>query len=145
MAKRALIILTIILGVFIFSSTPARSESGMYMKKIAAGGGHTVVIRSDGTLWAWGSNDSGQLGDGTAPETKTTPVQIGNETNWNAVAAGMRHTVALKTDGTLWAWGDNNFGQLGDGTTVAKKTPVQIGNGTNWNAVAARENHTIAQ
>jgi len=72
---------------------------------VATGNTHTVAIKSDGTLWAWGSNSDGQLGDGTDVD-KNTPVQIGSDTHWKFVSAGSDHTVAIKSDGTLWAWGN---------------------------------------
>ena len=103
---------------------------------VAAGGVHTVALKSDGTLWAWGDNRYGQLGDGTT-EDKTVPKQIGSETNWwSAIAAGDEHTVAVRSDGTLWAWGDNEFSQLGDGNTEDEMVPAQIGSETNWSAIA---------
>jgi len=75
---------------------------------------------------------------------KSRPVQVGTGTNWRVVAAGYDHTVAVKTDGTLWASGDNGYGQLGDGTTADKLSPVQVGTDTNWQVVAAGESHTVA-
>jgi alpha-tubulin suppressor-like RCC1 family protein len=110
---------------------------------MAAGGYHTVMIRSDGTLWAWGANGSGQLGDGTTID-RNTPVQVGIEANWHSVSAGWESTLAIKTDGTLWAWGGNTDGQLGDGTIVTRSTPVQIGNATIWRSVVCGARHTIA-
>jgi alpha-tubulin suppressor-like RCC1 family protein len=110
---------------------------------IAAGSSHSMAIQSDGTLWAWGDNQYGQLGDGTNL-SKSSPTQIGIATNWRAVSAGSNHTVAIKTDGTLWAWGYNIFGQLGDGTTTARKAPVQIGTATDWLSVSAGDYHTVA-
>ena len=101
-----------------------------------------MALKQDGTLWAWGHNWKGQLGDGTTVN-KNIPVQIGTDT-WQAVAAGYSHTVALKQDGTLWAWGDNEHGQLGDGTTVNKNIPVQIGEESAWQAVATWGSHTVA-
>ena len=92
----------------------------------------TVVIKSDGTLWTWGRNDYGQLGDGTTTD-RLTPVQIGTAGNWALVSTGTGEnptsprTVALKSDGTLWTWGRNESGQLGDGTTADRLSPVQ-----NW-------------
>jgi alpha-tubulin suppressor-like RCC1 family protein len=118
------------------------------VQAIAAGGVHSVALRADGTLWAWGENQYGQLGIGTfytnAPYGTNTPQRIGSDTNWQAVAAGFRHTVALGTDGTLWAWGDNYIGQLGNGTYTRTNTPQRIGNDTNWQAIAAGFEHAVA-
>jgi len=107
--------------------------------KIAAGGDHTVVLKKDGTLWSWGLNFRGQLGDGTYVD-KNTPVQIGTDTDWTAVSAGSEHTTALKADGTLWAWGY----LLGDGQMVYQNVPLQIGTDTDWTAVSAGAYHNIA-
>ena len=87
---------------------------------------HALGIKRDGSLWAWGYNGGGQLGDGTAT-SRSAPVQIGTATNWASVGSGFLHSVAIRKDGTLWAWGDNTYGQLGDGTTTDHTTPVQIG------------------
>ena len=92
---------------------------------ISAGVYHTLSIQSDGTLWAWGWNIFGQLGDGVGGDSYS-PIQIGTDTDWILVATGVGHSVALKAGGTLWAWGYNIYGQLGDGTTVDKHSPVQI-------------------
>ncbi len=96
-----------------------------------------------GTLWAWGNNGSGQLGDGTGTD-RWSPVQSGSEITWQSVSAGGVHTVAVRTDGTLWAWGYNGKGQLGDGTTKDRTSPVQIGSATSWQSVAAGGYHTVA-
>jgi alpha-tubulin suppressor-like RCC1 family protein len=90
---------------------------------IAAGGAHSLAIRSDGTLWAWGFNKRGQLGDGTTTH-RHSPVQV--LTDVVSVAAGYRHSLAIRSDGTLWAWGSNKRGQLGDGTTTHRHSPVQV-------------------
>jgi len=95
--------------------------------KIAAGAVHSLALKTDGTLWAWGFNAYGQLGDGTQVD-KNIPVLIGSD--YATIAAGSIHTLALKTDGTLWAWGFNGDGELGDGTVVNKFAPVQIGPNT---------------
>jgi len=98
---------------------------------IAAGGNHSLALKSDGTVWAWGGNDYGQLGDGTTTG-KFTPVQVkgpggeGYLTDIIAIAAGGYHSLALKSDGTVWAWGYNGCGQLGNGTTINRTTPVQV-------------------
>jgi alpha-tubulin suppressor-like RCC1 family protein len=132
-------------------TTPAQVGSGTNWTAQAAGWNHTVALKADGTIWAWGDNSSGQLGDNTAV-SRPTPAQIGttqpaSATNdWTAVAAGDFHTLALKADGTLWAWGDNTSGQLGDGTTISRSVPVQIddGIGGHWIAIAAGGSHSMA-
>lgn len=98
---------------------------------IAAGGYHSLALRSDGTVWAWGYNVYGQLGDDTTTDRRT-PVQVkgpdgnGYLTNVTAIAAGPYHNLARKSDGTVWAWGRNFDGQLGDGTKTDRRTPVQV-------------------
>ena len=109
----------------------------------AAGYGHTIATKTDGTLWSWGWNGDGQLGDNTAAN-RSSPVQIGTGTNWSKIAGGTQHTVATKTDGTLWAWGKNSLGQLGQGDITYKSSPVQVGAGTNWSNVMCGKTHTIA-
>ncbi|MFH1228372.1 MAG: fibronectin type III domain-containing protein, partial [Planctomycetota bacterium] len=111
--------------------------------QVASGYYYTIALKTDGSIWAWGSNSYGQLGDGTQTNVTTGPKLI-STTGWSAIAAGSLHTVALKSDGTLWAWGYNQSGQLGDGTTEIRKIPTKIGTDTNWIAVAVGENHTIA-
>ncbi|GAB4401821.1 MAG: hypothetical protein OHK0048_19000 [Rhodoferax sp.] len=111
--------------------------------RVVPGGYHTVALKSDGTLWAWGRNLFGQLGDGTTLD-KASPVQIGTDKTWTQIAAGEFHTVALKSDGTLWAWGSNQFGQLGDGTLTHRIAPTKIGSAANWIAIAAGKSHTLA-
>ncbi|MFN7044421.1 MAG: LamG-like jellyroll fold domain-containing protein [Flavobacterium sp.] len=116
--------------------------------KISSGhGNHTLAIKLDGTLWAWGDNTYGQLGDGTTID-KSIPTQIGTDTNWSEISAGENHSLALKSNGTLWAWGYNFYGQLGDGTTVDKNIPTQIATGfstsTSWTIISAGGNHSLA-
>jgi alpha-tubulin suppressor-like RCC1 family protein len=103
--------------------------------QVAGGGGFSLAIKTNNTLWAWGFNSSGQLGDGTTVN-KSSPVQIGALSDWSQVAAGSTHSLAVKTNGTLWAWGTGTSGQLGDGTIVNKSSPVQIGSLTTWDSLA---------
>ena len=95
-----------------------------------------MAVRTNGTLWAWGLNDDGELGDGTNT-TRTAPVQIGSDTTWRNVAVSDDHTLATRTNNTLWAWGDNAGGQLGDGTTTDRNAPAQVGSVAAWSSIAA--------
>jgi alpha-tubulin suppressor-like RCC1 family protein len=157
---------------------------------MAAGALHSLAIKGDGTLWAWGYNDDGQLGDGTTTQRlapvqvgsstwlsvtaghrhslaikgggpfgrsgampmasramvptspkRNTPIQVGSGT-WVSVAAGDFHSLAIKGDGTLWAWGYNSGGQLGDGTNTKRLAPVQVGSST-WLSVAAGQYYSL--
>jgi alpha-tubulin suppressor-like RCC1 family protein len=111
---------------------------------VAAGKEHTVAMKSDSTVWAWGKNNYGQVGDGTNIN-RLTPVQVaGGLTGVVAVAAGTSHTVALKNNETVWAWGYNYYGQLGDGTNIDRRTPVQVAEITGVVAIAAGDCHTVA-
>jgi alpha-tubulin suppressor-like RCC1 family protein len=99
-------------------------------------GGFSHAIKTDGTLWSWGNNTYGQLGQNDTTN-RSSPVQVGALTNWSKVSGGQSYTLAIKTNGTLWAWGRNNFGQLGDGTVTSKSSPVQVGALTTWSLVSA--------
>ena len=96
---------------------------------------HVSAIKTDGTLWFWGLNYRGTSGTGVASGTFTSPVQVGALTDWADVAPLASGIVALKTDGTLWAWGDNNQGQLGTNNTTNYSSPVQIGSDTDWDQI----------
>jgi PKD repeat protein len=98
-------------------------------------------VKTDGTVWAWGSNTYGQLGDGTTTPRRT-PVQVQGISNVVSVAGGRDHVLALKSDGTVWAWGWNAYGQLGDGTLTNRSLPVQITTGVS--EVAAGAHHSYA-
>jgi len=127
-------------------TTPVRIDSDTTWASLAAGFYHTLALKSDGSLWAWGDNTKGQLGDGAASFNQPVPVRIGTDTDWAAVAAGDFHSLALKSDGSLWAWGENSSGQIGDGLVVpANQTvPVRIGTDTDWIAIAAGGEHSAA-
>ena len=120
----------------------AVSVTGTNLSTVAAGKYHTIGLKSAGTLWAWGYNGWGQLGDGTY-DTRTTPKQIGTESDWVFVTTGDIYTIGLKSAGTLWAWGYNEFGQLGDGTYDTRITPRQIGTESDWLVIAAGYYHTV--
>jgi alpha-tubulin suppressor-like RCC1 family protein len=132
-------------GTTIRKNTPTQIGTDTNWRSISAGDSHTAALKTDNTLWTWGHNARGQLGDGTIL-SKSTPVQESTgENNWRSVSAGDSHTVALKLDNTLWTWGYNAYGQLGDGTTLGKSIPAQESTGgNNWSAISTGTNHTVA-
>jgi alpha-tubulin suppressor-like RCC1 family protein len=109
-----------------------------------SGGSHIVAIKNDNSLWAWGNNGNGQVGNNDSPNDVLNPVKITvGADNWKNVGIGFGHTVAVKNDGTLWAWGQNDFGQLGNGTFTGSPVPVQISSGTNnWKQASCGRSHT---
>jgi predicted CxxxxCH...CXXCH cytochrome family protein len=129
------------------SNTPVQVyglESGAGVTAIATGSNHSLAVKSDGSLWAWGYNSYGQLGNNST-NSSSIPVQIlPAGSGVIAVAAGNAHSVALKSDGSVWAWGKNDLGQLGDGTTTQRKQPVKVVDaGSGIIALAAGLYHTV--
>jgi alpha-tubulin suppressor-like RCC1 family protein len=108
-----------------FDQTPKQVETAEW-KTSCAGQEHSVAIKKLGTLWAWGTNEHGQLGDGTTVNQASPVQESTNSFHWESVVCGTRHTVALKTDGTLWTWGNNESGQLGDGSDNNSTSPKQV-------------------
>ena len=114
-------------------------------KYISSGFNGSFAIQNDGTLWGWGGNNYGQLGNGsTAWTAQNAPLQVGTDTTWEAASVAYGHTISLKSSGTLWAWGWNASGQLGDGTTTDKLSPIQIGTDTNWMLISTKNVHNLA-
>jgi alpha-tubulin suppressor-like RCC1 family protein len=116
---------------------------------MAAGDEDNLILKSDGTVWAWGYNPFGNLGNGTNSDTSLVdgsfiPVQVSGLTNIVAVSEGSYHSLALKSDGTVWAWGDNSYGQLGDGTSTNSNIPVQVRGLTEVIAIDADEFDSMA-
>ncbi len=111
---------------------------------IAAGEYFSLALKSDGTVWAWGANYNGQLGIGTTVSEQDTPMQTSGLSGIVAVAAGASHGLALKNDGTVWAWGNNSYGQLGDGTTKQRLAPVQVEGLSSIIAIGAGQDHSLA-
>ena len=105
--------------------------------KVLTSFNHTLIIKKDASLWAWGYNNIGQLGDGTTTQ-KVTPIRIGRDNNWKSLATTSypnyndTHSGGIKTDGTLWMWGEGDSGRLGTENTTDLSVPTQIGSDTNW-------------
>ncbi|MBM2813220.1 MAG: hypothetical protein HW416_3979 [Chloroflexi bacterium] len=110
---------------------------------VAAGEYHSLAVKSDGSVWAWGDNYYGQLGDGTTTN-RSAPTSVPGLTGVVAMAAGYGHTIALRSDGSVWAWGDNSFGHLGDGTTTSRSSPVRVPDLTGVTYVAVGDTYTMA-
>ncbi len=124
---------------------PAQVSGLTDVVAVAAGASHSVALKSDGTVWTWGYNGSGQLGTGLATgldNYTTVPAQVPGLTNVTTIAAGEYHTAAIESDGTLWTWGRNSNGELGDGTRTDRTTPVKVG--SDFTDVAAGIYHTLA-
>src|SRR5207344_1027560 len=115
---------------------------------VAAGSSHSVALKADGSVWTWGNNLAGQLGDGTTIE-RHTPTRVTRIADVVTIAANGfgpagAHTVVLRADGTVWAWGENRNGELGDGTTIERHTPVQVLGLTGVASIATGVDHTLA-
>ena len=93
--------------------------------------GKAVAVRDNGTIWAWGENSNGNVGDGTT-SNRSSPTQIGTGTDWTFITENDQSAYAIKTDGSLWAWGRNNNGELGVGNTISYSSPVRVGALNNW-------------
>jgi alpha-tubulin suppressor-like RCC1 family protein len=123
------------------------------VKAIAGGENHSLALKNDGTVWGWGLGDYGQLGNGSSGvnEHSRTPVQVkgpngeGFLSDVKAIAGGENHSLALKNDGTVWGWGHNGFGELGNGTTSnTNSTPVQASGLSGVNSIAAGFRYSMA-
>jgi alpha-tubulin suppressor-like RCC1 family protein len=129
-------------NTIISRSSPVQIGADTTWKSVAGGGTNATnteyvsAIKTDNTLWAWGLNSSGQIGDNTVVN-RSSPVQIGTDTNWSKVVCNGAHVAALKTDGTLWAWGLGTNGVIGNNSTLSRSSPVQVGTDTDWADVAA--------
>ncbi len=119
-------------------STPVTTfAGGTNWKQVSAGSGHSAAIKTDGTLWVWGWNLTNQLGTNDTTNRSIPVTTFAGGTNWKQVDCGFFHTAAIKTDGTLWTWGDNPYGALGTNDGTNRSTPVTtFAGGTNWKSVA---------
>jgi alpha-tubulin suppressor-like RCC1 family protein len=125
------------------SSPGTTSGGGNNWQQVSVGSASAAAaaIKTDGTLWTWGNNTSGKLGDNTTTN-RSSPVQTsGAGTTWKQVSVGTNHMAAVKTDGTLWTWGANASGQLGTNDTTSRSSPLTVsGGGTDWKQVSAGSN-----
>lgn len=112
-------------------------------QSVSSGQYHTLAIRDDGTLWAWGDNFYGQLGLGHQSD-RNEPVKVGQDNDWKSVSAGSVQSLAIKNDGTLWSWGGNYSGQLGFGDIVDRYVPTQLGVDIDWQSTSTRYDHSLA-
>lgn len=119
-------------------------DDGIGILQIEGGRLHSLGLCPDGTVWAWGSNDSGQLGDGTTGYAVTPVRTVGSMSDIVAIAAGGAHSLALDADGQVWAWGENWGGQVGDETTTTQTSPAQIPSLSGIRAIAAGSSHSLA-
>lgn len=135
-------------GTTVGKNQPVQIGTANDWQKISAGQNFSLAIKNNGTLWAWGYNIYSQLGNGSISTAQPTPIQIGTATDWKNISAAPGktggHSLAIKTNGTLWAWGNNFYGQLGNGSLSNRNQPVQIGSDTNWLAISAGSAHSTA-
>ena len=152
------------IGTTSHSDVPVQVAIGHTWKSVSAGDEHSLAIRSDETLWAWGMNFNKQLGLGITSRYTLFPSQIGSDSwialavtrsliantnaaarwkhfKWKSVSAGANHSLAIRSDDTLWAWGFNGNGQIGDSTTTTRVIPVRIA-GT-WESVSSGTNFNL--
>ena len=130
-------------------STPVTTfAGGTNWKQASAGDEHFAAIKTDGTLWTWGVNSNGQLGTNDTTIRSTPVTTFAGGTNWKQVIGSKQssHMAAIKTDGTLWTWGQANVGQLGNGATTGSiSTPVTtFAGGNNWKQVSSGNQNTAA-
>ena len=128
------------------SSVPVQEHTASSdWSSVSAGSGHTAAVKSDATLWAWGYNFFGQLGNGTNTDSNVPVQESTASSDWSSVSAGGYYSAAIKSDGTLWAWGLNDHGELGNGTNSISSVPVQESTASSdWSSVNAGDEFTTA-
>jgi hypothetical protein len=125
-------------------SSPVQIGSLTNWSSASAGNRSSFAITTSGELYSWGNNGLGQLGLNIAGPDQSSPVQVGSLTNWSSVGSGHIHTMAVKSDGTLWGWGDAERGILGNNSQIDKSSPVQIGSDTDWSFAEGGQYDTVA-
>src|SRR5262245_30779603 len=154
---RALFVLGVIAQSLCCASSSAANLPPSPIREVWGGGRHTMALLNDGSVWTWGSDVSGKLGDNQVSASYSdlshdslVPLRVhgpGNAGYLNsivAISAGESHNMALRSDGTVWTWGWNALGQLGNGTTNDAHTPVQVTGLSNVVAISGRAYHCLA-
>lgn len=126
-----------------FTRVGADTDWAQIVISPTSGAAASFAIKTNGSLWAWGSGSNGQLGLGNTT-TRNVPVRVGTDTDWKQVASTLYWTAAVKQDGSLWTWGDNSAGQQGVTTVGSVSSPRRVGNSTGWVAVQAGNLHIVA-
>ena len=124
--------------------TPVNIMPTLRFVSVSTNNMHSLAITTDGRLFAWGSNEFGQIGSGTIISTYHTPVQIGGDLRFSQIAAGHWHSLAITTDGRLFAWGRNHEGMLGDNSTTLRRAPVHISTANTFKAISGGSLHSLA-
>lgn len=124
-------------------STPIELDTDAEILEFAAGDEHGCAISTDGSLWCWGRGFNGQLGIGEFSPSPS-PIQVGDDFDWNTLTTRADHTCALRDDDSLWCWGSGDFGRLGLGDEEVQFAPQRVGDDFLWKAVSAGSSHTCA-
>lgn len=126
-----------------YRAFPSLVDAGPW-HKVCGGGSFSAGIKADGSLWAWGDNQYGQLGQGSKSAFIDHPVRVGSANDWTDLDCGMNHVVAIRSPGSLWSFGSNNNGQLGLGDLNDRTAPVRVGERDDWRAVSCGYKHSLA-
>jgi alpha-tubulin suppressor-like RCC1 family protein len=130
-------------GTYTDKTTLTQVGNANDWKNISTNYNHSLAIKNNGSLWCWGNNTYYQLSNLVSQNTNmNTPIQIGTDLDWKIICAGSMSSFAIKQDGTLWAWGWNGYGQIGDGTRINKQIPIKIGNSI-WKKISSNGNTTF--
>ncbi|MBK9047688.1 MAG: hypothetical protein IPL74_13590 [Bacteroidetes bacterium] len=126
------------------SPTPVQVLNLTGIVSIATGLDHSIALKADGTVWAWGFGSYGQIGNGTNNGTNTIAAQATGLNGVTAIEGGYGHSLAVRSNGTVWAWGYNNYGQVGNGNNIDSNIPVQVSNLSGVVKVAGGFIHSLA-
>jgi alpha-tubulin suppressor-like RCC1 family protein len=126
-------------------TTPTQIGTDSDWIEVTAGYSHSLGRKTDNTIYSWGDNFYGQLGLGDTGVNRTTPTQVDTSSDWVQAFAGNTYTIALKTNGTIYAWGSNTMGQLGLGDSINRNTPTQIGTDSDWTEIVASDAYSIGR